>query len=110
MSGGIADFTGPIQIDGTKANPERILSATQTKLFEGLVASLEQMNRVRVAPMKYNGEAVTNNKSYGYNFGDINIKVERLDSDRDIEDLADKVKESIVESMTRGRAVGGIAL
>lgn len=108
--GGIADFTGPIQIDGTKANPERILSATQTKLFEGLVASLEQMNRVRVAPMKYNGEAVTNNKSYGYNFGDINIKVERLDSDRDIEDLADKVKESIVESMTRGRAVGGIAL
>lgn len=108
--GGIADFTGPIQIDGTKANPERILSATQTKLFEGLVASLEQMNRVRVSPMKYNGEAVTNNKSYGYNFGDINIKVERLDSDRDIEDLADKVKESIVESMTRGRAVGGIAL
>lgn len=108
--GGIADFTGPIQIDGTKANPERILSATQTKLFDGLVASLEQMNRVRVAPMKYNGEAVTNNKSYGYNFGDINIKVERLDSDRDIEDLADKVKESIVESMTRGRAVGGIAL
>lgn len=108
--GGIADFTGPIQIDGTKANPERILSATQTKLFEGLVASLEQMNRVRVAPMKYNGEAVTNNKSYGYNFGDINIKVERLDSDRDIENLADKVKESIVESMTRGRAVGGIAL
>lgn len=108
--GGIADFTGPIQIDGTKANPERILSATQTKLFEGLVASLEQMNRVRVAPMKYNGDAVTNSKSYGYNFGDINIKVERLDSDRDIEDLADKVKESIVESMTRGRAVGGIAL
>lgn len=108
--GGIADFTGPIQIDGTKANPERILSATQTKLFEGLVASLEQMNRVRVSPMKYNGEAVTNNKSYGYNFGDINIKVERLDSDRDIDDLADKVKESIVESMTRGRAVGGIAL
>ena len=108
--GGIADFTGPIQIDGTKANPERILSATQTKLFEGLVASLEQMNRVRVSPMKYNGEAVTNNKSYGYNFGDINIKGERLDSDRDIEDLADKVKESIVESMTRGRAVGGIAL
>ena len=108
--GGIADFTGPIQIDGTKANPERILSATQTKLFDGLVASLEQMNRVRVAPMKYNGEAVTNNKSYGYNFGDINIKVERLDSDRDIKDLADKVKESIVESMTRGRAVGGIAL
>jgi TP901 family phage tail tape measure protein len=108
--GGIADFTGPIQIDGTKANPERILSATQTKLFEGLVASLEQMNRVRVAPMKYNGETITNNKSYGYNFGDINIKVERLDSDRDIEDLADKVKESIVESMTRGRAVGGIAL
>ena len=60
--------------------------------------------------MKYNGEAVTNNNSYGYNFGDINIKVERLDSDRDIDDLADKVKESIVESMTRGRAVGGIAL
>ena len=108
--GGIADYTGLIQIDGTKVNPERILSGTQTKLFDTLVKSLEQMSRVSVSPMRYNGEISAGKTAAGYTFGDINISVDRLDSDRDIEDLADKVKDAIVESMTKGRAIGGITL
>lgn len=110
-SGGIADKTGLAWLDGTTTNPERVLSPVQTKLFDSLVASLEQMTRVNVGGMRYSGNALTNSaKAYGYNFGDINIKVDHLDNDRDIEDLADKVKDAIVESMTRGRAVGGITL
>lgn len=108
--GGIADYTGLVQVDGTKVSPERILSGTQTKLFDTLVKSLEQMSRVSVSPMRYNGEISTGKAATGYTFGDINISVDRLDSDRDIEDLADKVKDAIVESMTKGRAVGGITL
>lgn len=107
--GGLADYTGLVQIDGTRTNPERILSATQTKLFEGLVSSLEQMSRISVSPMRYSGN-VSTGKNSAYTFGDINISVEKLDSDRDLEDLADKVKESIAKSMAKGRAVGGITL
>ena len=68
------------------------------------------MSRVSVSPMRYNGEISAGKTAAGYTFGDINISVDRLDSDRDIEDLADKVKDAIVESMTKGRAIGGITL
>ncbi len=108
--GGVADYTGLAQVDGTATEPERILSGTQTKLFDTLVKSLEQMSRVSVSPMRYNGEISTGKATAGYTFGDINISVDHLDNDRDIEDLADKVKDAIVESMTKGRAVGGITL
>ena len=107
--GGLNTQTGLAWLDGTKTSPERVLSATQTKLFESLVASLEEMNRIRVSPMRYSGDIPTN-KNYGYSFGDINITVEKLDSDKDIDELAEKVKDSIVESMTRGKAFGGIML
>ena len=40
--GGLANFTGPAWLDGTKSNPERILSPRQTKLFESMISSLEQ--------------------------------------------------------------------
>ncbi len=108
--GGVADYTGLIQIDGTKASPERILSGTQTKLFDTLVKSMEQMSRISVSPMRYNGEVGSVKTGTGYTFGDINISVERLDGERDMEELADKVKDAIVKSMTKGRAVGGIIL
>jgi hypothetical protein len=32
-TGGLADFTGPAWLDGTKSNPEYILNAEQTKAF-----------------------------------------------------------------------------
>lgn len=44
--GGIADFTGPAWLDGTKRRPERILSPIQTQLFEQMVASLEEQKRL----------------------------------------------------------------
>lgn len=109
VSGGVADFTGPAWLDGTKQEPERILNATQTKLFDSMVTSLQEISRIRVAPMPYTGDTMAS-KNYGYTFGDINISVEKLDTDRDLEDLAERVKESIVDSMIKGRAIGGITL
>jgi hypothetical protein len=32
-TGGLADFTGPAWLDGTKSKPEYILNAEQTKSF-----------------------------------------------------------------------------
>lgn len=107
--GGLNMQTGLAWLDGTKTEPERILNATQTKLFDSMVASLQEMNRIRVAPMPYTGDTMAS-KSYGYTFGDINISVEKLDTDRDLEDLAERVKESIVDSMVKGHAIGGITL
>lgn len=107
--GGLNMQTGLAWLDGTKSEPERILNATQTKLFDSMVASLQEMSRIRVAPMPYTGDTMTS-KSYGYTFGDINISVEKLDTDRDLEDLAERVKESIVDSMVKGHAIGGITL
>jgi hypothetical protein len=36
-TGGLADFTGPAWLDGTKSKPEYILNADQTKAFFTLV-------------------------------------------------------------------------
>lgn len=41
-SGGEADFTGPMWVDGTKRRPERILSPVQTELFNRMVSQLER--------------------------------------------------------------------
>lgn len=108
IKGGLARFTGLAQLDGTPLNPERVLSPVQTKLFEALVQSLQTMARVRVNPMAsirtndYAGNGGNNS------FGDINIHVDSLDKDTDFDELAERVKESIVDSMGFGKPVGGI--
>ena len=45
--GGLADFTGPAWLDGTKSNPEAVLDAAQTKAFMSFtdkLAKLDAMN------------------------------------------------------------------
>ena len=94
--GGFADFTGPAWLDGTKSNPERILSPRQTKLFESMVHSLEKSTNSNV------------NSSFGssYNIGDINttIQVQKLDNETDVNKLVKQVEEKIVKSI-RNRVV-----
>ncbi len=110
--GGVADYTGLIQIDGTKNAPERILSPFQTALFESLVKSMESMSRISVGSMRYYGDAPAMKQSGGNSLsvGDVIINVDKIATDDDYETIAEKVKESIVESITRGRAIGGITL
>ena len=92
MKGGIADFTGPAWLDGTKTNPERILSPKQTKLFESMVASLEKAS---------NNSTINSALGSSYNIGDINtnINVEKLDNETDIDMVARQVENRIMKSI-----------
>ena len=84
-SGGLATFTGPAWLDGTKKRPERVLSAVQTELFERMVHSLEQ----------------TGGGSLGVTIGQITIQTPQLNTNADFgaagQTLAKALKEAIGE-------------
>ena len=86
-TGGLADFTGPAWLDGTKSKPEYILNADQTKAFFTLVDVLSGLDTKTPQTTQNNGDS---------NY-DIDINVETIGSDYDVEQLADKVKSLISE-------------
>lgn len=86
-TGGLADFTGPAWLDGTKSKPEYILNADQTKAFFTLVDVLSGLQT---------GTSKSSEKT-GDNTYDIDINVETIGSDYDVEQLATTVKRLINE-------------
>jgi restriction endonuclease Mrr len=86
-TGGLADFTGPAWLDGTKSRPEYVLNAAQTERFFSLVDVLERFN---------DKDGSTTSKS-GDNYFDIEITVEKLENDYDVEQVADKIRRMIYE-------------
>jgi len=105
--GGIADFTGPAWLDGSKRDPERILSPRQTELFDILVSSLEDLS-VHVPSFPSFDWAREGSTEGGFSFGDIVINVAHLDSDTDYDDMAERVLDSVMQKINRGSVVGGI--
>ena len=87
-TGGLADYTGPAWLDGTKTNPEYVLSAQQTERFFELVDVLSSLKSGPSNPTQNNRES---------NF-DIDINVESIGSDYDVEQVAEKVKDLIVNN------------
>lgn len=87
-TGGLADFTGPAWLDGTKARPELVLNARDTENFIQLKDILSSiLNGASKASTENNGDI-----SY-----DIDINVESIGSDYDVEQIANKVKTMIGE-------------
>ena len=86
-TGGLADFTGPAWLDGTKSKPEYILNADQTKAFFQLIDILGGISTGSTKPAQNSGD----------NTYDIDINVESIGSDYDVDQLADKVKRLINE-------------
>lgn len=86
-TGGLADFTGPAWLDGTKSKPEYILNADQTKAFFNLVDVLGSLQTGKTEPAQNSGD----------NTYDIDINVESIGSDYDVEQLASAVKRLIVD-------------
>ena len=87
-TGGLADFTGPAWLDGTKSRPELVLNQRDTQNFiqlKDILASI--MDRGK------------NSNSYTENNGDItydiDINVENIGNDYDVEQVAIKVKSLI---------------
>lgn len=87
-TGGLADFTGPAWLDGTKSRPEYVLNAAQTERFFSLVDVLDSLDT---------NKAITDKQSGGDNHFDIEINVEKLENDYDVEQLADKIRRMIYE-------------
>ena len=97
-TGGLANFTGPAWLDGTKSRPEYILNAAQTERFFSLVDILEKYE-----PNEKSGKS-------GDNYFEIEINVEKLENDYDVEKVADKIRRMIYEdaSYRNVNAVGFI--
>ena len=86
-SGGLADFTGPAWLDGTKSRPEYVLNADQTRAFFTLVDVLESL---RI------GTSKSSENSGDTNY-DIDINVESIGNDYDVEQMASTIKRLINE-------------
>jgi hypothetical protein len=84
-TGGLADFTGPAWLDGTKTKPEYVLNAQQTERFFSLIDVLENYDHDKKASKN------------GDNYFDIEINVEKIESDYDVEKMANKIRKMIYE-------------
>ena len=82
-TGGLADFTGPAWLDGTKAHPELVLNARDTENFLQLKDILSGMGSL---------DKLQNGGDNYYNF---DIKVDQLASDYDVDKLIGKIKNEI---------------
>ena len=82
-SGGLANFTGPAWLDGTKSHPELVLNARDTENFIQLKDILSNMNSLN---QLQNG---------GDNYYNFDIKVDQLASDYDVDKLIGKIKNEI---------------
>ena len=87
-TGGLADFTGPAWLDGTKSHPELVLNARDTENFITLKNILADLLA---------GNTMANDAKGGSNYFDINITVESIKDDYDVEQLANKIKGIIYE-------------
>ena len=92
-TGGVADFTGPAWLDGTKSKPEIILNQQDSANFIALKDILSEILG------RGSGQSATATKG-GDNYYEIEINVEKLDNDYDVEQLANKVKEIIHDDAT----------
>ena len=81
-TGGLADFTGPAWLDGTKSHPELVLNARDTENFIQLKDILSNV-------LKRDSNKAENS---GDNYFEIHIDIERIEDDYDVEQLADKIK------------------
>ena len=90
-TGGLADFTGPAWLDGTKSRPELVLNQQDTANFITLKDILASV---------LDSKPSTGSKSNGDNYFDINIKVDKLSEDYDVDQLADRIKTIIYDDAT----------
>lgn len=96
--GGLADFTGPAWLDGTKSKPELVLNARDTENFIQLKDILSNLLRGDTSP-----------GNSGDNYFEIHIDVDSLNNDYDVEQLATKIKKMINDD-ARYRNVNSINL
>lgn len=92
-TGGLVDYTGPAWVDGTKYKPEAFLNANDTQRIgeaAKILADIPILNSTSSA-----------NNAVSTNIGDtsieIHINVESINSDYDVDQLVERVKQDIVD-------------
>lgn len=89
-TGGLANFTGPAWLDGTKSKPEMVLNARDTQNFIQLKDILANILS------HTSGSSITENN--GDNTYDIDINVEKIGSDYDLDQIASRVRSMITNA------------
>lgn len=89
--GGLANFTGPAWMDGTKSKPEAVLNARDTQNF------LQLRDILGEVLTKTRGLGSSNSENNGDNYYDIDIQVDRLSNDYDVDQLVRKIKKEITK-------------
>lgn len=87
-TGGLADFTGPAWLDGTKSHPELVLNQQDTKNFIVLKDILADALGAMSGKTSAQG---------GDNYFDIDIIVDEIGSDYDVDQLSERIKQNIYE-------------
>lgn len=89
--GGLANFTGPAWLDGTKSRPEAVLNARDTENF------LQLRDILGEVLTKTRSLSNSNSENNGDNYYDIDIQVDRLSNDYDVDQLVRKIKKEITK-------------
>lgn len=88
-TGGLADFTGPAWLDGTKTHPEMVLNAQDTQNLIALKDTLAKL---------LNSNLGTSGAPTGDAYFDIDINAD-IASDYDVQQLASEVKRQITQDL-----------
>ena len=89
-TGGLADFTGPAWLDGSKSKPELVLNAKDTENFIMLKDILSGVLNNTSSTQKAGGD----------NYFDIDIQVDQIANDYDVDQMAERIKQNIYEDST----------
>ena len=88
QTGGLADYTGPAWLDGTKSKPELVLNARDTQNFIQLKDILASLM----------GRPEKTNENTGATSFDIDINVETINNESDLEMIAKYIENKITTS------------
>lgn len=106
--GGMADYTGLAMVHGSPREPEAFLSATDTKNIRTMLDNLVHINKL-MTPVELLKNQMTSPAAGGLVIESINISVDKLDTDQDMRELAERVSGHIFREMTvkQGAPVSG---
>lgn len=102
-SGGLANFTGPAWLDGSFANPELVLNATDTANFIQLKNILADIMRGA------HDRSSDKTDIEGNNYYDIDVHVDSIDNDYGIDQAVDRLR-NLIEADAMYRNVNAVEL
>ena len=103
--GGLVDYTGLAMVHGTPDAPESFLNAQDTVLLSQLRDALRAMPTIAVPLLAgLRGPVDSGAGQTMMQVGDITVNVDRIDDEQDLEVLARRVGEAILNGAQRAAA------